>query len=96
MVDFDLHNNDGRDWRDFPRTLLWPLPDPLPQSQRARPADTPVEAQETPKERLTFSALSTLYLAEQADQLKPASLRDMKSAWFVRAVARVLQALCGI
>src|SRR3989344_1149480 len=28
---------------------------------------------------ITFSRLSELYLAEQADQLKPASLRDMKS-----------------
>lgn len=29
---------------------------------------------------ITFSTLSELYLAEQQDQLKPASLRDMKSA----------------
>lgn len=23
LVDFDLHNNDGRDWRDFPRALVY-------------------------------------------------------------------------
>ena len=80
LDDFDLHNNDGRDWRDFPRTLLWPRGEHLPPSQRARPAEAPVEDQKAPTVGLTFSHLSTLYLAEKADQLKPASLRDMKSA----------------
>lgn len=87
MVDFDLHNNGGRDWRDFPRTLLWPLPEGLPQPQRARPAGAHAEAKETPQKGQTFSALSALYLAEQADQLKPASLRDMKSACKTLATA---------
>lgn len=79
LDDFDLHNNDGRDWRDFPRTLLWPLGEQLTPSHRPRPAEVPVEDQKAPTAGLTFSHLSTLYLAEQADQLKPASLRDMKS-----------------
>ena len=73
MDDFDLH--DGLDWRDIPRTLLWPRAKHPHQS----PAEAHVEDQKAPTAGLTFSHLSALYLAEQADQLKPASLRDMKS-----------------
>lgn len=66
---------------------LGELIDDLEKEAQAVPAIVPEvalkEAQEavskTP-EVITFSTLAELYLAEQQDQLKPASLRDMKSA----------------
>jgi integrase len=89
MVDFDLHNNDAPDWRDFPRVLLYPIPAhptyscAAPLSPQAAPKEEPVAL----TSGITFSALSALYLAEQADQLRPSSLRDMKSACKTLATA---------
>lgn len=80
MVDFDLHNNDGRDWRDFPRKLLWPLTECPPRLQEVKPVLAPMEAPKSAPKAVTLSYLAALYLAERQDQMKPASLRDMKSA----------------
>lgn len=55
----------------------------IKEASEPSPVVTLAQAQEAIQKDLgviTFSTLSELYLAEQQDQLKPASLRDMKSA----------------
>ena len=61
--------------------------DALEEEIKAEPEPSPevalIQAQEAVSKDpgvITFSTLAELYLAEQQDQLKPASLRDMKSA----------------
>lgn len=57
------------------------------EAAKAGPKVVEVRAPEEKPTGLTLSYLSALYLAEQQDQMKPASLRDMKSACKTLATA---------
>lgn len=58
-----------------------------PMAPVSTSATVPQETQEGESEVVTVSLLGTLYLEEQSDQLAPASIRDMKSAFKTLAEA---------
>lgn len=80
MIDFDLHNDGGRDWRDFPRVLLYPLTEHLREPWKPQPLTQAPEV-------LTYSRLSDLYMAEQEGNFAPKSVKDITSSNRVLAKA---------
>jgi len=82
MVDFHLHNEGGRDWRDFPRVLLYPLAEHLREARVPQPVDAPYDP-----EVLTYRRLSDLYMAEQKDNFAAKSVKDITSSNRVLAKA---------
>lgn len=95
LVDFDQEYgiDAGRDWRDFPRELIYPIPEHRSgtsmSSRKDAPAPvvSPVEGPKAPSDKVLLSVLAELYLAEQQSELAPASIRDMKSAFKTLAEA---------
>lgn len=91
LVDFDgEYGVDGaRDWRDFPRELLYPTrnhshSDAKPELAVSQNEPPPA----LPRKAVVLSTLASLYLTEQQDELAPASIRDTKSAF--KTLATVL------
>ncbi len=90
LTDFDLYNNDGRDWRDFPRVLIYPVAAALTQSitQKAPAVSQSVSAPErTPvapdvpnaSQPLTFRTLANLYIAERQGNVTEGTMKSIRT-----------------